>query len=118
MTTVHVEVDLYSGRVNPAWDLNDADAERFVTRVGALQRRSGGGPAAPEGLGYRGLHVTLSSDGAIERFSIADGTVTTDAATTSARSLHDPDRRFEKWLLETGKEQLGADLFEHLLTNR
>ena len=119
MATVHIEVDVYSGRPNPTWELTHADAERFRALVAALPRRSGSGPASSEGLGYRGLRVTVTADGAIERFSIAKGVVTVESAAVADQpTLRDPDRALEKWLLRTGRDQLGADLLEHLLASQ
>src|SRR2546423_997363 len=61
MTTVHVEVDIYSGRENPGWDLGEAEAADFQTRLAALSPDMAGVPSLPDGLGYRGLHVAVNS---------------------------------------------------------
>src|SRR4029077_6950510 len=73
MTTVHVEIDLYSGRENPGWDLREADVPHFRTRLAALSPDSSGVPSVPDGLGYRGLHVTVNCDGATQRLVISAG---------------------------------------------
>jgi hypothetical protein len=119
MTTVHVEVDLYSGRPNPAWDLSAADAERFVERLSALtpmRPEPGGAPAFFEGLGYRGLKANLHSEGDFKQIVIADGIVGVQTIATAGRQLwKDSNRELEKWLLGTGKPYLDADLFTYLL---
>ena len=116
MTTVHVEIDLYSGRENPGWDLREADVPHFRTRLAALSPDSFGVPSVPDGLGYRGLHVTVNCDGATQRLVISAGIVIIEAATAAdRRSLRDPDRALEKWLLRTGKEHVGAELLHYLL---
>ena len=119
MTTVHVEVDLYSGRPNPAWDLSAADAERFLERLGALtpmRPESGGAPAFFEGLGYRGLKVHLHSEGDFKQIVIAEGIVGVQTSEAAGRQLwKDSNRELEKWLLGTGKPYLDADLFSYLL---
>jgi hypothetical protein len=51
---VLVELDAFSGRQNPQWRLEAADAEemrRMLSRLGV----SSGEPAGPPGLGYRGF---------------------------------------------------------------
>jgi hypothetical protein len=118
MTTVDVEIDLYSGRENPAWKLGGVDAARLLTLVAELPRNSGIIPAMPERLGYRGLRLAVTSAGATERFVIAYGNVTIESAkATQWRNFRDPNRALEKWLLRTGKQQLGEDLIEYLLAN-
>lgn len=118
MTSVEVEVDLYSGRKNPAWKLGGTDAAQFLNLVAALPYNSTITPAVPDGLGYRGLRVAVNSKGVAQRFVIADGNVIAEfTKTTDRRNLRDPDRALEKWLLKTGKEQLGVELLEYLLAN-
>lgn len=116
MTTVHVEVDLYSGRENPSWDLRESEAEELRTRLATLSPDTDGPRPAPDGLGYRGLHVTVDSGDARQRIALAAGVVTIETDPPSERRvLRDPDRALEKWLLRTGKEHLGADLLQYLL---
>jgi hypothetical protein len=116
MTTVHVEVDIYSGRENPGWDLREAEAAEFRTRLGLLSPDIAGVRSVPDGLGYRGLHVAVKSGGAAQQLVIVGGVVIIGAATDAdRRTLRDPDRALEKWLLRTGKEHLGAELLHYLL---
>jgi hypothetical protein len=116
MTTVHVEIDLYSGRENPGWDLREEEIVHFRTRLAGMSPDISGGPSVPDGLGYRGLHVAVNSDGARQRLVIAAGVVIIEAATAAdRRSLRDPDRALEKWLLRTGKEHLGTELLHYLV---
>lgn len=120
MTIVHVEIDLYSGRENPFWKLQSADAARFVTRLVALppDNTSTSTSDAPERLGYRGLKVAVSSVGTTRQYVIARGTVASDYALPTGRhQFVDSGRALEKWLLQTGKEWLGDKLLEHLLSN-
>jgi hypothetical protein len=117
MTTVHVEVDIYSGRENPGWDLGEAEATDFLTRLALLSPDIAGLPSVPDGLGYRGLHVVVHSGGSPQRLAIAGGIVIVEAdIAADRRRLRDPDRTLERWLLGTGKEYLGTDLLHDLLT--
>lgn len=116
-TTVHVEVDLYSGRPNPGWDLLDADARRFIELLDALPAASpdaGGGLTSAEGLGYRGLKVEIESGDQLRRIRIAGGVVHVEEAEASRRRS-DPGRVLEQWLLRTGEQYLGAELLRYLL---
>ena len=115
MTAVHVEVDIYSGRENPAWDLTEVDAAHFLTHLAAL-------PPSPqlaasiEGLGYRGLHVTMVAGGTTRRLVLTkERAVFQVAAAADRGSFCDPNRGLEKWLIKTGREHLGDALFLHLL---
>jgi hypothetical protein len=114
MTNVHVEVDLYSGRENPSWDLREAEAQELRTRLATLSPDTEGRRPAPDGLGYRGIHVTVDSGEAGQRIAVAAGVVTIETA-SEHRVLRDHDRALEKWLLSTGKEQLGTALLQYLL---
>ena len=116
MTNVQVEVDLYSGRENPRWDLGEAETALFRTRLADLLPAGAGVSSVPDGLGYRGLHVAIRTDGATRHLRIAAGVVIVESATgAERRSLRDPGRGLEKWLLRTGKEHLGAELLRYLL---
>ena len=114
MTTVHVEVDLYSGRENPSWDLRETEAEEFRTRLATLSLDTDGRPAGHEGLGYRGLRITVDSSEGMQRIAVAAGVLTIETASEHL-VMRDQDRALERWLLRTGKEHLGADLLQYLL---
>lgn len=116
MTTVDVEVDLYSGRENPGWRLDDADAVRFVERVATLSSLPASNVAPPDRLGYRGLRVMVAFDGTQRRFVLADAVVFVEPGDPGARRmLADPERALEKWLLVTGRSVLGAALVDRLV---
>jgi hypothetical protein len=117
MATVRVEADLYSGRENPAWELEESDATRFLLLRAALPPEDAPLTSVPGGLGYRGLRVVVSSGDEVQRFVIGGGVVTEFAGETDQRHFRDLDRALEKWLLRTGKAQLGAELLEHLLAS-
>ena len=61
MTTpaVRVELDVFSGRPNPSWVLDTADAADLIAKVERLTRvEADAAPgAAPRTLGYRGFTV-------------------------------------------------------------
>lgn len=85
-----VELDVFSGRVNPLWQL-DAGQEQ---RVRALQQglpERGEPMAEPPGLGYRGFRYTL--DGVPWR-------AWNGAVAGRGRAFDDPRRTVERLLLE------------------
>lgn len=116
VNTVHVELDLFSGRENPCWDLGQVDAAHLRARKELLQPGRTGVPPVPDGLGYRGLQVTANFDGIEQRLKIGAGVVVLEAADGEGqRYFRDPDRDLEKWLLHTGQKHVGIGLIEFLL---
>ncbi|MBP2473847.1 hypothetical protein JOF53_002719 [Crossiella equi] len=100
-TPVEVELDLYSGRPNPTWTLTTTQSTELRERLEALPTTASTPP--PDNLGYRGFLVRLSTNTPPTRVHRAvhqpDGT-TRDAA----------DRTLERWLLDTGRTALPADV--------
>lgn len=101
--TLAAEADLYSGRPNPVWRLNPAATRELGSMLRALQ--PGGTPAEAPGLGYRGLLVREAEavlPGCAE-LRVYRGTVAAHCGTTT-RSLADPGRAVERFLVGTGLE--------------
>lgn len=62
-STVKVEIDIFSGRENPSWELSPAESSELVERIHPLVPIA---PSAEEnGLGYRGF-VILNPEGKAE----------------------------------------------------
>lgn len=111
---MRVECDVYSGRPNPHWELSAEQAEEFLQKLRALPHGERDA-ALLDGLGYRGLIVTgdeLKPAGDDE-ITISNGLVVGRQGSVS-RPLRDEERALERWLLETGKGKLEADLYEYL----
>ena len=120
MNAAQVEVDVFSGRPNPTWNLTAAEARAFVERFAALPSfpgiGDGDGAEEHQGLGYRGLKVNLFSEGRERRVSIGHGKVVVEEpGSQKPRQFQDPERNLERWLLQTGRGHLDPDLFRHLL---
>jgi hypothetical protein len=114
VSRMQVEVDVYSGRPNPRWDLSRQQTEEFLKKLRALPKREGDG-ALKDGLGYRGLKVKSrqsSREGDTE-IVISNGIV---AARDESKSQQftDQNRALERWLLQTGKGKLDDELYEYL----
>lgn len=105
--TSEVELDIFSGRPNPAWTLTGAESDGLAERLAALP------PAAPEelhtNLGYRGLIVTIRQPDGEATVRIQAGIAET---TKSGRIVYheDPNRALEHWLIATGKAHLPPDI--------
>lgn len=111
---MRVECDVYSGRPNPSWELSAGQAAEFLRKLRALPQGERDG-ALFDGLGYRGLIVTgdeLKQVGDDEA-TLSNGFVVERQGSVS-RGLIDEGRALERWLLQTGKEKLEADLYEYL----
>jgi hypothetical protein len=95
-----VEVDLFSGRPNPAWVLSEAQVRRLLEIWNGLKPADPAGSEQFPRLGYRGLTLAGPGD---ERW-IASGGVVTHASSSPVpehERRSDPERRFEGALLNS-----------------
>ena len=104
---MHVELDVFSGRPNPAWDL-DADGEAdFLARL-QLLKPNRSEPSSYDGLGYRGFRVEGVTG--YNRLTIFNGTA--EAWDDGRRySWLDETKSLEKFLLQTAKTFIDPALF-------
>jgi hypothetical protein len=110
MTQNTVELDIFSGRPNPAWRLSEAEGVRLITMLKALPVMSP--KVLPEVLGYRGFIVCMATPTAPRHtcVRIYGGTVSPhDSAGEAWRA--DPDRRIEYFLLKTAKPWIEESLY-------
>jgi hypothetical protein len=103
-----VELDIFSGRPNPAWVLSDADARAFLNKVEGLPRAAVRELSNP--LGYRGFIVHVENGADNYRVQVQDGKVQLLRGRTTTY-YSDPGRKLERWLLESGKPFLPNELF-------
>lgn len=102
-----VEIDVYSGMPNPAWELTGADTASLVTQLAELPPMS---RVAMSGrLGYRGFIVSLQQ-GTEERWIRVHGGVVQINEAHASSYARDAQRRLERWLLDTGKPHLDEDI--------
>lgn len=87
---MRVELDVFSGRANPQWELDEGTSATLLRMQGRLAR-STQPPVAPPSLGYRGF-VYAARGGPIRAYRgfLTRGTV----------SLGDPNRSVERFLME------------------
>ncbi len=107
-----VEVDLYSGRPNPAWPLTPEEVAQLVERIDGLAPADQAEP--PGRLGYRGLRFGLQAQGReIASGESFDGHLRFQDSAGS-RHLADPGGEVERWLIETGEGKIEPQVYQTL----
>ena len=109
--TIRVELDVFSGRENPCWNLTADECSAFLGSLKALNKTEAGFVDA--GLGYRGFLVEGLKD--YDRISVYGGVVRASSGNSSSR-FEDKGRLLEMWLLSTGKEHLDSGLYSQVLS--
>ena len=111
--TSHIELDIFSGRPNPTWDLSAADTATLTGIIGSLPPSS---PVdLPTPLGYRGFLVSVSEPELrpVVTMRAYQGVVEYQGYET--RYYADPDKQVERWLLATARPQIDTQLYDSLL---
>lgn len=101
-----VELDIFSGRSNPSWTLSGDDAGQLLELLRSapiVGRRS-----IENNLGYRGFIVKASGIGIVR---VQNGIVEVTGE-NEVTYRGDPDRVIERWLLESGRGQLGESVYD------
>ena len=102
-----VEIDVYSGMPNPAWELTSDETASLVKQLAELPTTS---RVAMSGrLGYRGFIVSLQQ-GTQQRWIRVHGGIVQINKEPASSYAQDAQRRLERWLLGTGMTHLNEDL--------
>jgi hypothetical protein len=103
---LRVTVDIFSGRPNPTWIITDDNEVNWI-RKGIAERRGAISKAGQgfQGLGYRGIHISLLGDDDEELKLPAEFVIANDA-TRSSRQLHDIARRIIEGMTKHAKIRL------------
>lgn len=122
---MQVEIDLFSGRPNPVWDLTAAEVSELKARLDSLP--AGAPTAMPEVLGYRGLHVgpPPAQQGAREPPSanpiidlrVGGGAIHAIRRNGTALHLMDTGRSLECWLLTVAQGRVDESSRQIALIN-
>ena len=110
---MRVEADLFSGRPNPAWTLDAAEAEDLADLLRLLP--PGGAAPEPPGLGYRGMvvrGVEAALPGCTE-LRLFRGAAAAECA-AGPRTFTDRERAVERWLVDSARRRLDPGLVEVL----
>lgn len=111
---MQVEVDMFSGRPNPHWELTVPESQDFAQRFQSLSTHRGEG-VVNEGLGYRGLIVRERAE-EVEgdrKIVISNGLVVARRNGKSKQFI-DENRALEKWLIQTGEGRLDDELYHQI----
>lgn len=115
--TLIVELDVFSGRENPHWNLTAGREAIFLKKLQALNRTEE--EFIHASLGYRGFIVDglEGYDGynRYDRASIYKGVVLMQSGNRILR-FEDRGRSLEMWLLDTGRESLPGELYAQILS--
>jgi hypothetical protein len=111
---MQVELDVFSGRPNPYWNLTPQEANEFISLLQALPQTQAQG-AVKEGLGYRGLIVTDPDQtiAGYDQIVISNGVVVA-RRDSQLRQFPDKERRLERWLFQTGRGRLDVELYRQV----
>ena len=111
---LEVELDTFSGRPNPRWELTGAQAKEFITRLLALPPTQASRPGG-EGLGYRGFTVKArgeSMDG-FDEVRLCCGAVLARRGGRT-ETFRDPGRILERWLLDSGRNEVPESILRYI----
>jgi hypothetical protein len=111
---LQIELDAFSGRPNPRWELTGAQAAEFLTLFRALPRAQGS-YSLGDGLGYRGFVVRAngrSVDG-YDDIRLYRGTVLARHG-DQIDKFSDPERVLERWLLRSAGAYLAEPILKYI----
>ncbi|MEG4067675.1 hypothetical protein QUA42_10005 [Microcoleus sp. Pol11C2] len=111
---MQVEVDMFSGRPNPHWELTVQESREFSQRFQSLSTHKGEG-YVNDGLGYRGLIVRDSGeevDG--EREIVIYNGLAVTRGNGKSQQFTDKNRTLERWLIQTGEGRLEDELYHQI----
>ncbi len=107
---MHAELDIFSGRPNPAWPLTDEEAATLQAMTASLPAAAA--PSQSDGLGYRGIVVRNPGDSSWSLTVFRDTVQILTAAKSDVR--FDADATIERWLLGTAGDAVDAALLARL----
>lgn len=101
-----VELDIFSGRPNPAWELGERDASEFESMI--QRARPARGTVELPALGYRGFVVYRPEPWRVfqsQLLKLRDHTSVEQSVSTVGADV-------ERWLLERGKALLEGSVYD------
>lgn len=103
---ITVELDIFSGRPNPSWELAGRSAQILLNMVGEVGRsgRHRLACSAP-GLGYRGVTLTI-----VQGSLTSNWHVYADCIEHDGQSFDDTNRGVEAYVLQSMPAKLKSDL--------
>jgi hypothetical protein len=111
---LEIELDAFSGRPNPRWELTGEQAAEFLTRLRAL-RPTLRSHFEEGGLGYRGFIVRAKGEplGGFDEVRLYRGTV---LARYGGRTdtFSDAERILERWLLNSARGHVDGSVLQYV----
>jgi hypothetical protein len=109
---MHVELDVFSGRPNPRWELSHAEVAELRTRLAGLPRCDQ--PTDEPALGYRGLILSSAQapPGLPSWIRVHDGVVT--IRTDAGIRCHSDVNGLERWLIGQARARGHGGLLREL----
>lgn len=92
---VRIELDVFSGRENPSWELSREDAREIIALLRSKNERAAQ-PHPLKGLGFRGFVITVKRDEHEERY-LASGPV----IELGRQQYLDPESKIERFIVAT-----------------
>jgi len=112
--SLQVELDIFSGRPNPVWELTAPQATEFMARFQMLQSIEKP-PSGANGLGYRGF-VVRPAAGVLNGFDevrVYRG-VAVAREGNRAKAFTDPERVLERQLLSSSRDHIPEPILQDL----
>ena len=109
-----VELDIFSGKKNPIWNLSENESRYFISEFRSLPEMKEN-QSVGSGLGYRGFIIRGSSvkEEGFEEIRVYSGAVRAMAANYT-RNLSDQKRSLEHWLIGTVQNYIDKNLFDYI----
>lgn len=111
---MQIELDAFSGRPNPRWELTETQEAEFLTSLRAL-RPAQGSHSTADGLGYRGFIVRpngASVDG-YDDIRLYRGIVLARRG-GHTETFSDPERVLERWLLDSARGHVAESVLQYI----
>jgi hypothetical protein len=111
---LQIELDAFSGRPNPRWELTGTQAAEFLTLLRAL-RPAHGSHSMADGLGYRGFIVSANDGpvGGYDDIRLYRGTVLARRGGRT-ETFSDPERVLERWLLGSARGHVAESVLQYI----
>jgi hypothetical protein len=103
---INVELDIFSGRSNPSWELREVQAETLLHMLDEARQagRARGSCSAPD-LGYRGLYLNIQAASKYTTWHVFE-----DCLENDGQFFDDSTRKIETYVLRSMPPQLSKDL--------
>jgi len=110
---MQIQVDIFSGRPNPAWEATPQEAEDIEAVLASLPVAAGDVPPPSEQLGFRGFW--LSDRQSNRRIYVHGSAVQIQTAATVTAKL-DSGRQLQQMLVNMSRSHLDVNLFDFLVS--